>query len=244
MKISTSSLYNIQRSYRKISSDGYFGLVYAPSYLEQKDLERVVQKGREYRLRDGFRMDDLTQDPVWVKKLDNNEHDHFPAERFTNGVALSFRKKFNPFSFPKPLGIVYEGNAADVAAFQRTAYVITPYINGTSLRIAFSDLKPAVKEQFFWRLGLSLKYYAEEGLFPLDIAPRDIIYERVQNNQGSHSHIFTFVDPEHLLFVSAEEREKPRAALQEEQKVEFRREYGHFLKKRQLEKAVDIVFGE
>ncbi len=244
MTIPARSLYEIKRSYRRITSDTCFGLVYSRAYLASDDLERVVQEGRRFRLRDGFQMDDLTDDPVWIKKLGSDEHWEFPAKRFTNGVALSAAKKFKPVSFPKPLGIVYEGNAADVAAFERTAYIITPYIEGTPVNHAFTDLNSAVKKQFFWRLGLSLKLYAEEGYFPLDLAPRDIVYQRTQNKEGLQSDVFTFVDTEHLLFFSGDEKEKPYAAFQEEQKAEFRKEYGHFLRKKQLEKTMDIVFGD
>ena len=241
MRIPVRSYNEIQRSYRKITSDTCFGLVYTPSYLDPYVLERVVQEGRKRVPRDGFRMDDLAEYPLWIKKLGNDEHDHFPAERFTNGVALSFAKTFKPISFPKPLGIVYEGNGADVAAFERTAYMITPYLDGPPVNHAFIDLTSDIREQFFWRLGLSLKFYAEEGLFPLDIAPRDIIYQPVQSDEGLQTYTFTFVDSEHLSFLPS--KEKHLLGLREEQKAEFRREYDQFLGS-QLDRTVEIVFGE
>lgn len=226
-----------QNDFYKVHYPHYFALISRSVSHADDYLERIIEEGNERSGRDGWQVDSF-----WVKKMDEGERRQFPPVRLRNALIVTNKPSIIPF--PRPVGIVYTGTGADALAGESQAYFIAPYISGKPLNRCFGELVDEIKDNFFHRLGISLSRHRERGIFPLDFAPRDIVYEKREDSEIGVVHLYTLVDTEHVAVTSEGANSKIRQKLKAEQRGEFRREYKGFLSKTEMAEAVRIVFDD
>ena len=110
--------------------------------------------------------------------------------------------------------------------------------------MCFAELDVERKNDFFNRLGLSLSQFRQRGIFPLDFAPRDIVYEKREEPEIGVVHLYTLVDTEHVAVTPDLTNSKIGQKLKAEQREEFRKEYKGFLSQVEIEEAIRTVFDD
>lgn len=225
----------LQHDFHKVQSPHYFALISRRVSHADDYLERIIEEGNERSGRDGWQVDSF-----WVKKMDEGERMQFPPVRLRNAIIVA--KKSSVIPFPKPVGILYTGTGADAITGESEAYFIAPYISGKPLIMCFNKLVDEIKDNFFHRLGISLSQHRQRGIYPLDFAPRDIVYEKREEPETGVVDSYTLVDTEHVAVTSDVANSRIRQKLKAEQRKEFRKEYKHFLSQAEMTEALKTVF--
>ncbi|MBS3128021.1 hypothetical protein J4410_02660 [Candidatus Woesearchaeota archaeon] len=214
------------QDYTDINTARYSGLVrreYADSFVEDR-IPRVCDSRASLGI--GQRVGDF-----FVKKLRRDELTQMPPQRFLNNTKVW---KSTQSFVVEPIGIIYEGGLPSLLRQEGAAYMITRYIDGDNAYLTWGFNRGEMwvdwKNQagVLSTLGGHLSKLRKEGVFLLDIAPRDIVLVK------NFPHL---VDMEHVAFGQHNDPELTRQQIDQ-----FRRDYGLFLEGEDLEALLKTVF--
>ena len=218
---------NLEENFSTFENNGFFGWLrngedFDPQSIAELEIFSVHSGARSGK--------------YFVKLLRREETQNKGLpERFINSLLCDLvidRKygKTNVF-MPRPVGLVYSGNWAEMLKGDSKSYFIADLIEGKTLLHIWERLNNEKRRKILGRLSIPLNFFRDEGIYPLDSAPRDIVLK-----QGEYPVI---VDTEHLLINGGGKNKE----YLKEQIAQFKEDYGLFLEGNDLEKAVEIVFG-
>jgi hypothetical protein len=213
------------------------------------NLERLVKECDEKGIlnRGGWEMEGY-----YIKRLREDEISNtLLPKRFLNSINIYGKKGL--FYNPEPIGIIYTGNWETLIKGKSEVYFIAKNIEGKNLFSKINEINTEEKELIFRILGIALKNFRNEGIYILDFAPRDIVLNKSDNLKYYKPFLvdtenidyisqFSLFDGKGYLHCTKEDKEAINY-LTEKQILQFRKDYELFLKPRELENSVSIVFG-
>lgn len=218
----------IERDFTKIDRLGHIGVL-RNGYGFEEILDRLKENSPISHVA-GCRI----SSQVHAKPLGDDELRVVPVIRFSN--ALRMWKGY--MEVPKPIGLIYEGHGVDfITGDIRKGYYLSHYIEGDQL-MSRMPLNSSQLESFFDSLNKNLRKFSEEGIYPLDFAPRDIVLR--EGNLG----LPVIVDTEHVAYaypIIVGQRDKD---LLKQQRQQFLEDYGIFLNRNTLRKYADHLFSD
>lgn len=212
------ALSRIKKDFEPVQTDSYFGL--ARRDLASFDLGEIIEEGRNYTDRSGWR-----HDRFHIKRLGSEETFGEIPKRFENGLLLEDKGMLN---FPKTYGLLFEGNWHDKVLRNAPAYVIADYIEGPTLmsEILSKRLQEGDERNMLKCITRSITQLRSDYIYLLDFAPRDIIIN------GCFPH---FVDFEDVAYSTS----KNNPGLVKRQAEQFIEDYKIFFRQQQLEEALE-----
>jgi len=200
----------LQTKYRLVELDGSFGVINKGVINPSSLCERVLEQGRDYGPRAGWRDEDY-----FVKKLDNDElyGGRLPL-RFLNAINIA-RK--NAGVIPSPVGFVFEGSPYELLCEKSRldGYYVSRFVDGEQLMKSWKQLSPEKRLRITTSICVHLERLRYREIFLMDFAPRDIVVK----------HNFPlFADTEHVEYAVRNPDE-----LSKKQALQFEEDFRDFL---------------
>ncbi|MDO8564131.1 MAG: hypothetical protein Q7R87_03930 [Nanoarchaeota archaeon] len=201
----------------------YSGLVKEIKGLDCPFIDTIIRTGKDLPKRADFNIGNLH-----VKKLSLEERAIMPPKRFTNSILMTSYPHIHPS--PSPWGLIYAGSIGEIIKGQGEAYFLTNHLNGSNLLSQIEKMSSDDRRRVIASLGMTLKSFAQQGIYPLDFAPRDIMI--------GEPYWISLVDTEHLIVASDD---RSAEVARKKQKKEFKLEYSHLLTPKQLELGLKLI---
>ena len=231
----SGTIASLRRDFLPVSNliEGFSGFI-RKDYIEKglpSPREIVEERGKIADRGKGIRAGH-----VHVKPLKFEENEGTISTRFENALRLHRKESM---LFPKPLGIIYDGNAEHILLGEAQGYFLTQFIEGEDLINVLDSLDEEDRILFFEGMGYELECLRTYGMYLLDFAPRDII---LRNGEIVDR---CYADTEHVKYLTGRNTDSDKGReLLREQIAEFRKGYNDFVDEDELSHVVRLVFTE
>ena len=219
----------IQNHYTKIDNGTFFGLL----RNDRMGLEKAIQLMIIDQDKNGAPVHCDGHD-YYVKRLKSEELINAPPKRFVNVVQMRYKSICLP-GIVEPIGIVLSGRAVDIMQGRpKEGYFISTYVKGPTLMERIRHIEPEESYSIFRGIGIILEELRLGSYFLLDFAPRDIVLR-----DGGCP---VLMDTENMDISHPNDQINAPQRLIKKQIAQFRKDYKHFLSRKELDSVQEIIF--